>query len=269
MGVRLHPTDDFLQLAEKEAVMGDIEQHLVEPDPNVTTLSYHYWDIGRSKEAFRRLEHALRETWRHCGKLKAVIVVNRVDTWVESFAEQHSNVDLQVEPCLTPGKLWSLSHDCIANLHRRFDTDYVLTIQTDGYPLREGLSEFIGKWDYIAAPHICDVWWKRLASDVLQFRPMNGGFSLRSHECCEQVGYWWNRKYHELGDCHETVEDWFYTAYLPRMERSYRRAMRFPCISTALEFSYEAIGPWKRHRLPFGFHRMDSREILRSAGLLP
>ena len=248
--------------------MVDGELVCTRPNSAVTTLSYHYWNEGRSELEFKKLEFALAETWRHCGFLKGVIVVNRIDDCVKKFAERHSNIDIQVEPALTPGTLWSLSLDSIANMHKRFNTEYVLTIQTDGYPLRSGLDEFVGKWDYIAAPHICDVWWKRLASNILRFRPMNGGFSLRSHDCCDQVGYWWRKKYNSLGDCHDTVEDWFYTAFLPAKERSYKSAMRFPDISTALSFSYEAIGPWNRSKLPFGFHRMDSREALIKAGLL-
>ena len=240
----------------------------VRPNPAVTTISYHYWDRVRSPVEFKKLELALEETWRHCGSLKGVIVVNRLDDCVIKFAERHSNIDVQVDPALVPGTLWSLSLDSIANMHKRFTTEYALTIQTDGYPLRSGLDEFVGPWDYIAAPHICDVWWKRLASNILRFRPMNGGFSLRSHECCDQVGFWWKEKYNSLGDCHETVEDWFYTAFLPSKERSYKNAMRFPDVSTALTFSYEAIGPWRRDKLPFGFHRRDSKEILTGAGLL-
>lgn len=245
-----------------------MNEYLPACSADVTTVSYHYWNREASQAKFEQLEFALRETWRHCGMLKGVIVTNRIDPWVADFAERYSNVEIQIESMLKPGELFSLSLDSIANMYKRFDTRYALTIQTDGYPLRRGLNDFVGKWDYIGAPHICDVWWKRLASDILQFRPMNGGFSLRSHECCEQAGWWWQHKYHTLGDCHYSIEDWFYTAYLPQKEKSYKKAMRFPGQAQALEFSYEAIGPWKRNKLPFGFHRMDSKAILERCGLL-
>jgi hypothetical protein len=234
---------------------------------DITTLSYHFWDISRSESEFRKLEHALNETWRLCGLLKSIIVVNRIDPCIDEFAQKNSNVDIQVENNLKPGELWSLSYDSIANMYKRFDTKFVLTIQTDGYPLREGLSDFVGKWDFIGAPQICDVWWKRLVSKVLRFCPMNGGFSLRSHECCCQAAYWWNKKYSLLGDCNLTIEDWFYTAYLPSKEKSYRKSMMFPDISTALDFSYEAIVPYRRKTKPLGFHNMKSKRILDSLGL--
>jgi hypothetical protein len=248
--------------------MTESERFHIHPNMEVTTLSYHYWNERDSECEFKKLEYALNETWRFCGLLKGVIVVNRVDPWVEKFAEAHRNIDLQVEESLKVGSLWSLSLDSIVNMYKRFNSNYVLTVQTDGYPLREGLNDFVGKWDFIGAPHICDVWWKRLASDVLQFRPMNGGFSLRSRECCEQVSYWWNKKYSHLGDCKVTIEDWFYTAYLPAKEKSYKRAMKFPDVASAVDFSYEAISPYKRSRLPFGFHRMHARNVLTSIGLL-
>ena len=81
---------------------------------------------------------------------------------------------------------------------------------------------------------------------------------------CEAASYWWNKKYSSLGDCNLSIEDWFYTAYLPSKEKSYRNSMLFPDISTALSFSYEAIAPYRRNTKPFGFHNMASKWILDS-----
>jgi hypothetical protein len=194
--------------------------------------------------------------------------VNRVEKCAEDFAAKHSNLSIQVEPKLIPGKIFSLSDDCNSRLSTRFDTPYVLTIQNDGWPLRSGLEEFIGKWDFIGAPHIRNKWWLRMASRLMNFHPMNGGFSLRSHKCCELVSFWWNKKYNYMGDCLYSSEDIFATQFLPKKEPSYKKEMIFPEVAEALAFSYQKMEPYNRHDLPFGFHNINSLNELIKCGLL-
>lgn len=237
-------------------------------DPRVTVLAYHFWGPERYEQEFARIAHAFQETWKFCGNLKSVLVVNEMGKCVEKFASLHPHLSVQIEPRLVPGRVFSLSDDCNSRLYTRFDTPYVLTIQNDGWPLRSGLEEFVGKWDFIGAPHVRDRWWLRLASRVMNFHSMNGGFSLRSHECCEAVAFWWNSKYNCIGDCLSASEDIFTTQYLPQKEHSFRKAMRFPAVSTAISFSYQKMEPYRRHVLPFGFHNLQSLAELKRCGVL-
>lgn len=233
----------------------------------VTVLAYHFWEDDGYDEAFSKVAAAFEEAWRYCGSLKSVVVVNKMRPSVERFAAEHPNLSVQVEPRLVPGKIFSMSEDCNARLHSRFDTPYVLTIQNDGWPLREGLESFVGLWDFIGAPYVRDRWYLRLGAWLLDRRPMNGGFSLRSKRCCELVAKYWNEKYHVLGDCRSSSEDMFVTEFLPKHEPEFRKAMRFPDLRTALKFSYEDIGqPFESSSVPFGFHRLDSRRQLVGVG---
>ena len=111
----------------------------------VTVLAYHFWDDQGYDAAFGRLALAVRETWRHCGQLRTVLVVNKTRPCIEAFAAENREVEVQVEPSLVPGDINSMSADCNSRLWTRFSTPYVLVIQADGYPLRGGLEEFVGK----------------------------------------------------------------------------------------------------------------------------
>lgn len=236
---------------------------------DVTVLAYHYWNADVYDTAFAEIVHALEETWRFCGLLKSILVVNIVRPCLEHFAECHPNLSVQIEPSLRPGSIFALSNDCSSRLYTRFETPYVLIVQNDGWPLRSGLYDFLnGDWDFIGAPHIRDRWWLRMASQFLNFHPMNGGFSLRSKKCCEQVAYWWNKKYHMLGDCDLSSEDIFCTHFLPRKEPAFRKAMHFPDVRTALSFSYQKMESYNRDKLPFGFHGKASFAELIRCGLI-
>lgn len=235
---------------------------------DVTILAYHFWNKDRYAQEFAKISHAFLESWKYCGNQKSVLVVNKVEKCVEDFASLHNNLSIQIEPRLIPGKIFSLSDDCNSRLSTRFDTPYVLTIQNDGWALRSGLNEFIGKWDFIGAPHIRDKWWLKIASQLMNFHPMNGGFSLRSHECCELVSFWWNKKYHQMGDCLSSSEDIFATQFLPKAESSYRKKMKFPRVSDAIKFSYQMMEPYQRDVLPFGFHNINSLNELTRCGLI-
>lgn len=231
--------------------------------PEVTVLAYHFWAKEGYEDAFAKVRHAFEETWRHCGKLKSVLVVNETAPCVARFAAENPNVEVQIEPSLVPGKIFSMSADMNGKLHERFHTPYVLVIQNDGYPLRPGLEDFVGKYDFIGAPYVGLQWWKRLVAWLTNYHVQNGGFSLRSHAICEAAAKYWNKKYHSLGDCNATSEDIFYTGTLVKKERRYRRAFRLATSRESLRFSWDGSVPIPRPKgLPFGFHGARSREKL-------
>ena len=151
----------------------------------VTVLAYYFRSLKDDGVEFRPLSHAIRETWKHCGRLNTVLVVNEKLPSVVAFAAEHENVEIQIEPSLKPGDIQSMSNDCNGKLHTRFNTPYVLIVQDDGYPLRSGLEKFVGKYDFIGAPYIRDVWWKNLICGVMGCWVQNGGLSLRSKRICE------------------------------------------------------------------------------------
>ena len=230
---------------------------------SVTVLAYHFWGRDGYEEAFSKVEHAFRETWRHCGRLKSVLVVNETAPCIERFADENDNVEVQVEPSLVPGKIFTMSADMNGKLYTRFTTPYVLVIQGDGYPLRPGLEEFVGKYDFIGAPYVGLQWWKQLVAGITNYHVQNGGFSLRSRAICEAAAKYWNEKYHVLGDCKAASEDIFYTSTLVRKEWRYRRAFRFATSRESLRFSWDAIVPIPMPKtLPFGFHRDNSLTAL-------
>jgi len=160
---------------------GQDERYVPSACTEVTALAYHFWDSERFDEQFAFLECAIRETWRWCGLLKTVLVVNRVTPRIEAFAEAFSGwVRFDVLETLIPGNLHSMSADCNAHLHRRFDTPYVLVVQNDGFPIRSGLDAFVGVWDFIGAPYVRNTWCNRIVCGMLNCWVSNGGFSLRS-----------------------------------------------------------------------------------------
>ena len=231
--------------------------------PEVTVLAYHFWKKEGYEEAFAKVRHAFEETWRHCGRLKSVLVVNEMQPCVERFAAENPNVEVQIEPSLVPGKIFTMSADMNGKLYKRFSTPYVLIIQNDGYPLRSGLEAFVGKYDFIGAPYVGLQWWKTLAAGLANCHVQNGGFSLRSRRICEAAAEYWNGKYHALGDTRDASEDIFYTGTLVRKERKYRKSFRFATSRESLKFSWDASVPIPRPKeLPFGFHGKETAKAV-------
>ena len=234
----------------------------------VTVLAYHFWNEDRFDAQFDYLECAVRETWRWCGLLKTILVVNRVTPRLEDFSAAFSGwITLDVEPRLEPGNIHSMSADCNGRLWRRFDTDYVLIVQNDGFPIRPGLETFVGEWDFIGAPYVRDFWWNRLFCRMMNSWVSNGGFSLRTKNICERAAYYWDKKYSTMPACRANSEDIFYTETLPMRERAYRRAVRIADISHARDFSCDAAVSYHQGiKPPFGFHGATAFEALLSLG---
>ena len=234
----------------------------------VTILVYYFRLPQDDAAGFPPLAHAIRETWRNCGFLNTVIVANDKLPSVVAFAAENANVEVQVEPALRPGDIQSMSDDCNGKLYSRFSTPYVLVVQEDGYPLRTGLEEFVGKYDFIGAPYVQDAWWKNLVCGAIGCWVQNGGFSLRSRKICEAAAHYWNGKYaRRLAGSPSAVEDLFYTRFLPLHEWAYRKSFKLATNRESLRFSWDAIVPIARPgALPFGFHRTKSYGALTDTG---
>lgn len=238
-------------------------------DHRVTVLAYSFWEDDADGKRLDALESAILETWHHCGQLPTVLVSARPSPRLEQLLEAHEGrIALQIEPRLQPGNLYSMSVDCNSRLHTRFDTEFVLVIQDDGFPLRTGLEEYLGRFDFIGAPYVRNKWYLQAVCRLFKCQVCNGGFSLRSHRICEMASFHWNRKYHAFPDCDAVSEDYFYTKTLPLREPGYRRRIVMPSFLEALDFSYDAVFPYHGTRPPFGFHGALAFKLLNEAGAL-
>jgi hypothetical protein len=225
---------------------------------SVTIVAYHFWGDQVFDAQFDFIESSVRETWRHCGLLKTVLVVNRSSRRLEDFAAASSGwVKLDVCSDLVPGSLYSMSADIISRLHSRFGSEYVLIVQNDGFPIRTGLGDFLGEYDYFGAPWVFGKadWFTRLLlrhqSDV-----GNGGFSLRSRRLCEMTAWYYHRKYKLLPYCYLVTEDFFICKTLPSFEKRYRETIRIAPPELAATFALEDNVSLHAslHAHPFGFH---------------
>lgn len=222
----------------------------------VTILVYTFPVPGEEQEMFRRIAQSIEQTWKYCGRLKTVIVANSRFAEVEEFVSRYANIELQMEPSLVPGNIRTMSLDCIKNLYKRFDTPYVLIIQDDGYPIRSGLDEFVGKWDFIGAPTVRDG--RRRIMNALGFPCLNGGFSLRSKRICRRAAEAWNRwwRFFISPSSRFFAEDTFYTL-TACLGLCYRRGLKFAPEQEAFRFAYDSLGGLvvrPRDVEPFGIH---------------
>ena len=227
---------------------------------DVTVLAY-YWgaDATSSDTQFWRVESAFRETWLQCGMMKSVIVTDKPTDEVSRFAARFPEVEIQVEPSLIPGDLDSMSFDCDGKLADRFQTEYLMIIQDDGFPLQPGIERFLGGWDFIGPPYVRDLPLPRLMARLFNLWTANGGFSIRTHRICELAQDYWRKKYCRFtGDVHCLGEDAYYTETLLRREWKYNRTMRMADNRSALKFGYDIIVPQPIRELPFGFHRAET-----------
>ena len=212
---------------------------------DVTAIAYHYRQTPEElDESFWITEFAFLQTFKTQGVMPAVLVVNQPTKLTKAFCDKYS-VELQVAENLVPGKdIRSLCLDYVCNLHARIKTPYGLTIQDDGFPMRPGLAEFVGKWDYVGAP------WVRHATyyDIYpaKYSVGNGGFSLRSKRLCEiashtykkrfsRLPYWW----YFFGD------DTFYCKTLRFWCRSAVCGLKWPTAAEATRFSMENNFQWR------------------------
>ncbi len=223
------------------------------PIPNVTVLAYFFWSDDRIHSEFPRVEAAFLQTFNVCGLLPGVLVVNRRTTEIDAFCRKYA-IEVQVEKSLDGGDLPKMSLDCIERLYTRFKTDYVLIIQNDGMPLRQGLEAFVGKFDYVGAPWPGHTTYYDLFP-YPRFGVGNGGFSLRSRNICKTVSHLYARYARHLPYNWLFTEDVFYCKTLRLLAPRAYRDLKFPTIEEAAKFSIECeIPSLPNPPIPFGFH---------------
>lgn len=144
----------------------------------------------------------------------------------------------------------------VYDLHKYFDTEFVLLIQDDGYVVHpEAWRDDFLAYDYIGAP------WA-LPCDDISYRDRqgnirrvgNGGFSLRSRKLCRMASDLklpWGEYY---DNCHE---DGFICTNNVHIYEA--QGCRFAPVEVAAHFSQETVLPEYRDVKPFGFHGKHSR----------
>ena len=157
---------------------------------DVTLLAYFFWDDDRIETRFYTVECAFLCAFYRYGLMPSVLVVNKRTKRMEEFCGRYS-IKIDVDPTLTGG-VPRMNIDCNSNLYKRFETDYVLAIQSDGMAVSPGLEEFVGKYDYIGAPWVPHVSWKRHLP-YAKYLVGNSGFCLRSKRLCRRVSELYNR----------------------------------------------------------------------------
>ena len=221
---------------------------------DITAIAYHYRKTPEELDAsFWGTEFAFLQTFKTQGVMPSILVVNQRTPLVTKFCDKYS-IELQTAKNLVPGKyLRSFCIEMVENLHSRFKTPYVLTVHDDGFPLRSGLGEFVGKWDYVGAP-----WVRHNTYYDLYPRKYcmgNGGFSIRSKRLCEiasrvykkwfkHLPYWW----------YLTGDDTFYCKTLRFWFRNAVRDMKWPTPEQAATFSIEHDDESLPSAPPLGFH---------------
>lgn len=186
-------------------------------------------------------ERSMRRAWHFFGPLKSVIVANRLFPELERFVAENGNLSVQLEPSLIPGSTIPMSMDCITRLHSRFDTEEVLIVQNDGYPVRAGLEEFSGRYDFIGAPSVRPSRQALLA--MLGLRSLCGGFSLRTKRICVHAAKAWRfwRFFINPQTSRFFAEDVFYTTVLP-LNPFFRMRYRIAPYREARIFAYDSLG---------------------------
>jgi hypothetical protein len=224
---------------------------------DVTLLTYWLWVDERFDSLLDSLLTAVLMAWKMCGRLPVTLIVNRITPPLLKMSEEWG-IRLSFEAHIKGGggNVRELNRDAILNLAKRFSTEYALTFQHHAFPLRPGLLDFLGRYDYIGAPWAFgkDDWVTRL---LLPHRldVGNGAFTLRSRKLCETTAHYF-RKYRFLPHCYLFNDDYFIGKTLPSWEKEYRKSIRIAPPEVAATFSLEDnIALHKSlHAQPFGFH---------------
>jgi len=225
---------------------------------DVTLITAWLWRDERFDSLLDSLLAAILMAWRSCGRLPVVLLVNRETPALLNMA-QAWGLRLLVETQIQGGggNVKTLNLEAIVNLPKRFDTKYVLSFQNHAFPIRAGLEDFLGEYDFIGAPWVFgkDDWITRF---LLRHRHDvgNGAFSIKSRELCEMTAWYYQRKYKWLPYCYLLIDDYFIGKTLPSFEKRYRETIRIAApevaASFALEDNVELHAAINAH--PFGFH---------------
>ena len=219
---------------------------------DVTLLAYFFWDDDRIETKFYTVECAFLCAYKSWGLMPSVLVVNRETPTIQRFCTSYG-IKLQVDASLTGG-VPTMNLDCIKNLYSRFDTGYVVIIQSDGMPVNAGLEKFLGKYDYVGAPWPGHCHWKDWFP-YPKYGVGNGGFCLRSKRICERAAHAYNAFWRHFPYNWLVGDDVFYCKTMPFISRYWRKTFRFPTVAEAIGFSIEAIPPGVEIKdQPLGFH---------------
>lgn len=221
---------------------------------NVTAAAYFFWDDDRINTLFYTIESAFLVTRHLCGALPCLLIVNRTTPKIEAFCEENQ-IRLQVDKTLTGG-VPRMNIDCVETMHERFDTEYVLIIQSDGFPLSGGLVPFVGPYDYIGAPWGKASWYTNLVFPYPRYCVGNGGFTLRSKRLCELSSRVYRRKYKRLPYGYLVADDIFFCKTMRFFERECRNTMVYAPPEVAGRFSFESNLEYypQGGEMPLGFH---------------
>lgn len=217
---------------------------------NLSVLAYFFWNDERIDTEFDAIRFAFLNTFQNIGIARSILVVNRTTTKIEEFCERYG-IEIQIDATLNNG-LASLNIDCLTKLHTRFDTEYVLIIQNDGFPLRSGIERFVGSFDYVGAP-----WIKHLSYFDLfpypKYAVGNGGFSLRSKRLCQAIASAYAvLKYIPIRWFR--VEDIFYGKVARCLVPGWNDRFMYAAAKDAAEFSHEWDAGFDPDSPPIGFH---------------
>lgn len=225
---------------------------------SITIAVYHYWPDEISDREFDYIEMAIRETWRQLGALKVVLIINRLTPRIERFCQEFPSW-IKVDICedLRPGSLYPMCRHMIGKLYQQIDTDYVMSVQSDGWVIDSGIGSFMEKYDYIGAPFLTDQ-----ENRVTRFLRLklnmvgNGGFAFRTRKIFEMGAWYYKRKYKLIPNCFLLYEDIYFTCVLPSYEKSYRENIHIAPPEIAARFSLEDnIDLYQKFGgKPFGFH---------------
>lgn len=241
---------------------------------HVGTVTLLIYVFGLARERPESYQFSILHTWRTVGKLPVVIVTDRESSGMEAFRRRHPDfVSIVIADGLAEGDTYSMSLDCVRNLHRYFETPYCLIIQDDGFPIQDRLEEFVGRWDYIGAPNVRNSFRQHIADWILE-DGLNGGFCLRSKRFCRSVALnWriWGEAYAHLRGFKS--EDYLFVC-MTRLNPWVRFRYRVPGAKVARRFSfYDLVGTFDRRmvdELPFGLHGQTTiwqyRDVIRGLG---
>lgn len=138
----------------------------------------------------------------------------------------------------------------VRELHKYFETDHCLLIQSDGFILRPEAWDpaFLG-FDYVGAP---------FGDGVVG----NGGFSLRSRKFCQATAAESDLLEQGMGGTVEhSPEDQILCRGIVRAALE-DKGMRFADTETASRFSWELHDNWPEYNSSFGFHGLHTLERL-------
>ena len=217
----------------------------------ITLLAYFFWDDDRINSKFYTIECAILSAFRCFGKLKTILVVNRLTDQIKSFSRKYG-IDLQIDVSLTGG-IGAMNLDCIEKLPERFSTDYVLIVESDGLPVNSGIERYLDTYDYVGAPWGRHTSWRRHLP-YAKYLVGNSGFSLRSRRLCKRASNLYRKFFKRLRFNWFLNNDVFCCRTLRMLFPSYRREFSFPTPEDAGRFSLERNLECLSSSPPIGFH---------------